>query len=145
MQKLAGPDWQAPLWVAVVCLRMVAERCDGDWPAAPGETRLLLGFFAAAAAAISDSEEHAALLDLALRVVFRSQPLWYGSNWQKQASLRRPASVVTRTQHMAHLWAAQAFWHHDDMLCEGRVCRGFVSYMQSCHRSLLVRGESCHS
>ena len=68
MRYLSSPDWQAPLWVAATCLRMVAEQCDGGWPVAPDQMRLLMGFFAAAAAAIPDSEGHAALLDLALQV-----------------------------------------------------------------------------
>ncbi len=69
VRTLSSPDWQAPVWIAATCLRMMAEQCDGDWPAAPGEVRLLMGLFAATAAAIPDSEGHAALLNLALRVL----------------------------------------------------------------------------
>ena len=71
VRRLSSPDWQAPLWVAASCLRLAAERCDGEWSAAPGEMQLLMGCFAAAAAAIPDSDGHAALLDLALQVPFR--------------------------------------------------------------------------
>ena len=68
MRNLSSPDWQAPLWVAATCLRMVAEQRDGNLPVAPDQFRLLMGFFATAAAAIPDSGGHAALLDLALQV-----------------------------------------------------------------------------
>ncbi len=69
VQKLSSPDWQAPLWVAATCLRMMAEQYDGDWPVAPDEMQLLTGFFATAAAAIP--EGHSGLLDLALQVSAR--------------------------------------------------------------------------
>ena len=68
MQELSSPDWQAPLWIAAVCLRMLADQPEGDSLATRGETRVLMGFFTAAASAIPDAEGHSVLLDLALQV-----------------------------------------------------------------------------
>ena len=70
VRKLSSPDWQAPLWIAAVCLRMLADRSAKDaCLALPGEKRLLMSFFAAAAVAVPDAEGLDALLDLSLQVV----------------------------------------------------------------------------
>ena len=76
VRKLTSPDWQSPLWIAAICLRLLAEQtAAAEWPAPSAERWILCGFFAAAAAAVTDAVGQDALLALALQVLV--MPLLY--------------------------------------------------------------------